>query len=146
VPLLEGQPFVQVALVFALIGALGLVLKWTFSRNKNAPRWPTESPTHAPSPALPAKSGEPSPTPGVEAPSASVQRLEAEPDRPPQPEDYGLLSPVATVESAEEAARIRSRLAEAGIRATTAVSANGRHRVLVFSTELLRARRVAGGA
>ena len=38
--------FLQVALVFAVIGALGLVLKWAFSRDKEAPTWPADSPSH----------------------------------------------------------------------------------------------------
>jgi hypothetical protein len=67
------------------------------------------------------------------------------PQAPVQPDDYGLLASVAAVDSAEEAARVRSMLAEAGIRATTTVGADGKHRVLVFRNELHRARRVAGG-
>lgn len=146
VPLLEGQAFVQVALVFALIGGLGLVLKWTFSRGKNAPRWPTESPTHAPTPTTPAAAGQQWSTPSGGDVPPHVSPDAAAPERPAQPEDYGLLVPVAILESAEAAVRIRARLAEAGIRATTAINADGRHRVLVFSDELLRARRVTGGA
>ena len=60
------------------------------------------------------------------------------------PDDYGLLAPVATVDSADEAARVRAMLAVAGIKATTAAGPDGRHRVLVFAKELDRARRVGG--
>ena len=58
--------------------------------------------------------------------------------------DYGLLVPVAIVDTLGEALRMRSRLAEAGIKATTAYGADGRQRVLVFPAELPDARRVAG--
>lgn len=60
------------------------------------------------------------------------------------PEDFGLLTPVATVDTADEAIRVRAMLADAGIKATTAAGPDGRHRVLVFATELDRARRVTG--
>jgi hypothetical protein len=59
-------------------------------------------------------------------------------------DDYGLLVPVAVVESAEEAERLQSRLVEAGVRATRSQGADGRYRVLVFASELDRARRVGG--
>jgi hypothetical protein len=148
VALLDGHVFLQVALVFALIGALGLVLKWTFSRGKGAPSWPEESPTRAPLPTWPAASANPWSTaepPAADA-SASAAQAIASPVPSSQPDDYGLLASVAAVDTADEAARVRSRLADAGIRATTTVGVDGRHRVLVFSTELHRARRVAGGA
>jgi hypothetical protein len=62
----------------------------------------------------------------------------------PGPDDFGLLTPVAVVETAEEAQRVRALLTDAGIRATRTVGSDGRHRVLVFSAELDRARRVGG--
>ena len=101
---------IQTVLVFAMIGLLGLVLRWTFSRDRNAPTWP--------------------------------------PDEPPQPanDDFGLLAEVAALESADDAKRVRGVLAEAGIRATTTVGADGRYRVLVFASDIHRARRVAGGS
>jgi hypothetical protein len=111
VPLLEGRMLIQTVLVFAMIALLGLVLRWTFSRDRNAPTWP--------------------------------------PEQPPQPgasDDFGLLAEVAALESAEDARRVRGVLAEAGIRATTTVAADGRHRVLVFASDIHRARRVAGGS
>ena len=60
------------------------------------------------------------------------------------PEDFGLLAPVAIVDTADEAAQVKAMLAEAGIKATTSVGPDRRHRVLVFSNELDRARRVGG--
>ena len=61
--------------------------------------------------------------------------------------DYGLLAAAATVVSEDEASRIRQMLGLAGIKATTTRDpASGRWKVLVFSSELHRARRVAGGS
>jgi hypothetical protein len=60
------------------------------------------------------------------------------------PEDFGLLTPVAVVGSAEEAAAFKTLLANAGIKATTNQGVDGRYRVLVFASELDRARRVTG--
>jgi hypothetical protein len=62
----------------------------------------------------------------------------------PQPDDFGLLTPVAVMETAEEAQRLRALLAGAGIRATRTVGSDGRHRVLVFAAEVDRARNIAG--
>ena len=61
-------------------------------------------------------------------------------------EDYGLLAEVAIAASGEEAERIKARLGAVGIRATKTVGRDGRHRVLVFASEIHRARRVAGGS
>ena len=66
------------------------------------------------------------------------------PPEPGTPDDFGLLTPVAVVETAEEAQRLRALLTDAGIRATRTVGSDGRHRVLVFSAELDRARHVGG--
>ena len=66
------------------------------------------------------------------------------PTEPSDPDDFGLLAPVATVDTADEAVQVRAMLAEAGIKATTAAGPDGRHRVLVFASELDRARRVGG--
>jgi hypothetical protein len=65
---------------------------------------------------------------------------------PGAPDDFGLLSPVAVVETAEQAQRLRALLTDAGIRATRTVGSDGRHRVLVFSAEIDRARKVSGGS
>ena len=145
-PLLEGHVFLQVALVFAVIGALGLILKWTFSRGKDAPTWPAESPTHSELSAWPAVSAKPwsaTESPAVDSSTGGSHAI-ASPQS--EPEDYGLLASVAAVDTAGDAERVRSLLAGAGIRATTTVGTDGRHRVLVFNAELHRARRVAGGA
>lgn len=59
-------------------------------------------------------------------------------------EDYGLLRPAAVVDDPVDAETMRQRLADAGIRCTTAVGRDGRVRVLVFADELDKARRVVG--
>ncbi|MEX2291747.1 MAG: hypothetical protein WD794_15660 [Mycobacteriales bacterium] len=53
--------------------------------------------------------------------------------------DYGLLVPVATVRTADDAEMLRAVLREAGIRCTVAADADGAD-VLVFRTDVLRAR------
>ena len=63
---------------------------------------------------------------------------------PGRPDDFGLLTPVAIVDSADEAQRLRALLAEAGVRATRTVGSDGRHHVLVFAAEVDRARNIAG--
>jgi hypothetical protein len=60
------------------------------------------------------------------------------------PEDFGLLAAVATVDSAEQADRVRALLSDAGIRATASLGADARYRVLVFASELEQARRHVG--
>ena len=60
--------------------------------------------------------------------------------------DYGLLVPVATVPRPEDAAALRSRLREAGIRGTVAEGeAPGEHVVLVFRSDVERARGLVSG-
>jgi hypothetical protein len=66
------------------------------------------------------------------------------PPEPGRPDDFGLLTPVAIVDSADEAQRLRALLAEAGVRATRTVGSDGRHHVLVFAAEVDRARNIAG--
>jgi hypothetical protein len=66
------------------------------------------------------------------------------PPEPRPPDDFGLLTPVAIVETADEAQRLRALLAGAGVRATCTVGSDGRHRVLVFTAEVDRARNIAG--
>jgi hypothetical protein len=63
------------------------------------------------------------------------------PPPPRDPDDFGLLAPVAIVETQEDADRVRGALADAGIRATVNVAGDGRIRVLVFATDVIRARR-----
>jgi hypothetical protein len=66
------------------------------------------------------------------------------PNQGGDPDDFGLLAPVAVVDTADEATRMRDVLLEAGIKTTTAAGPDGRYRVLVFSAELDHARRVGG--
>ena len=61
-----------------------------------------------------------------------------------KPEDFGLLGTVAVVDTREGAYRLRARLGEVGIRATVTKTPEGRYRVLVFGSEVDRARRVGG--
>lgn len=53
--------------------------------------------------------------------------------------DYGLLVPVATVRTRDDAEMLRSVLREAGIRCTVSADADGAE-VLVFRADALRAR------
>jgi hypothetical protein len=61
-----------------------------------------------------------------------------------QPDDYGLLCPVAVCDEPEIAEEVRRLLAEAGIRATRAIRLDGRVAVLVFGEEVEAARRLVG--
>lgn len=147
--------FWQLALVFGLIALLALVLRWTFSRDSGLPhRRPrrlfgrrdvpgTLPPTASPiSPAAAPRASTGSPTTGTSARSSSATSGSSSSRTS---EDYGLLAVAADVATAEEAAAVRRLLTEAGIRNTSTVS-GGRHKVLVFGHELMRARRVAGNA
>jgi hypothetical protein len=107
-----------------MIGVFGLVLRWTFARDRRASEaWPPPSP----------------PSSGRAAP-AVVKAVAAVPPA----EDFGLLAPVAVVDTEDEAAQVRDLLTAAGIRSTQNVTNSGRLRVLVFAAELDRARRVSG--
>jgi len=57
------------------------------------------------------------------------------------PDDYGLLCPVAVTDDPDVADDIRRLLGDAGIRATQAVDRDGRMAVLVFLEEAELARR-----
>ncbi|MET0415826.1 MAG: hypothetical protein ABW022_07375 [Actinoplanes sp.] len=61
-----------------------------------------------------------------------------------EPEDYGLLCPAAVTDDTGLADEIRRMLGDAGIRATHAVSPDGRTAVLVFAEEVEVARRLVG--
>jgi len=63
-----------------------------------------------------------------------------------EPDDYGLLYPAAVTDEPEVADEIRGLLGDAGIRATQAVSDDGRVAVLVFAEEVEEARRLVGGS
>jgi hypothetical protein len=108
-----------------MIGVFGLVLRWTFARDRRASEaWPQPSPP---------------PSSGRAAP-AVVKAVAAVPPA----EDFGLLAPVAVVDTEDEAAQVRELLTAAGIRSTQNITNSGRLRVLVFTAELDRARRVSG--
>jgi hypothetical protein len=59
-------------------------------------------------------------------------------------EDYGLLCPATVVDDPAVADVVRRLLADAGIRATHAVRADGRVAVLVFPEHVEEARRLVG--
>ena len=61
-------------------------------------------------------------------------------------DDYGLLCPAATTDDAGVAEKIRTLLAAASIRSTSAVRSDGRLLVLVFPEEVDEARRLVGGS
>ena len=61
-------------------------------------------------------------------------------------EDYGLLCPAAATDDPDIAEEIRTLLAAAGIRSTSAVRTDGRLLVLVFPEEVDEARRLVGGS
>jgi len=125
VPLFDGRMFPQMLIAFAVIALLGLVLRRTFARDRRAdPPWP--------------------PTDNATLTGSGTDTATLTDSARPDSDDFGLLAPVAVVDTAEEAQRVQSRLAEAGIKATSSVGTGGRHRVLVFETELNRARRVGG--
>lgn len=65
---------------------------------------------------------------------------------PPAPGDgdFGLLREVATVADQAEANALRAVLSDAGIRSTSGPAEHGRIRVMVFSSDLDHARRLAG--
>jgi hypothetical protein len=132
----------QTLLVFAMIGLLGLVLRWTFKRDKDAPEWPGPSTPWA-SPDLTGRAAH-SVTMPASGPAAAAEL--SEPVTLDDGDDYGLLAEAARVESPEEAERIRGVLAAAGVRATTTVGRDGRTRVLVFAPDVHRARRIANGS
>ncbi|MEV0459095.1 hypothetical protein [Catellatospora methionotrophica] len=62
----------------------------------------------------------------------------------PALDDYGLLASAAVVRTLADATLIREHLHTVGIRATLATAPDGRIRVLVFTDEVSRARRVVG--
>jgi hypothetical protein len=143
--------FWQVALVFGLIAVLSLVLRWVFS-----------PPVVSRDPALPRRrprlrlfrrrersdDGHPPvrPTASPISPAATPRTAPPLGATTSPSDDYGLLAVAAEVGTADEATALRRLLTEAGIRSTSAVSEGGRHKVLVFGHELMRARRVAGRA
>lgn len=163
-PLLDST-LAQVIFAFVMIGLFALVLRWTFSGGASVAQADQERATGAEpvsgiDPVTGAsatgtatgperrKSGPDSGAeigPGRDAEPGSPAR-DRSPGGPRSSDDYGLLAPAATVDTAEQAARARELLSRAGIRATTTIGSDGRHRVLVFARDLDRARRVAGSS
>jgi len=147
VPFDGGGIILGPLIALLMIGALALVLKWTF--------------TGVPDDKFPADR--------LEAEQAHLQPDEARLDQPPRltadaraadtrprphragasrtaggrtgtdTDDYGLLKTVAVVDTAAAADEVRDLLAAAGIRTTVAAGAGGRTRVLVFGSELAKA-------
>lgn len=115
VPLTHGWSVFSPFIALALIGALAMILRWTFRQD----------------PAEPAGLFDP--------PEPAIDEVEDA-----TPEDYGLLGVAAVVETVDAAEQIRAVLADAGIRATVAGTRDGRVRVLVFESDVPRARRVVG--
>jgi hypothetical protein len=97
--------FLAPIIAFAVVGALGAILRWTFNSD----------------------------------PARVQERISA------GPQDYGLLSVAAEVDSVTEARAMQQVLTGAGIRSTIAPSGTGRVRVLVFEAEIETARRLVGG-
>jgi len=60
------------------------------------------------------------------------------------PDDYGLLCPAAVTEDPQVTEEICLLLADAGIRATSAMRRDGRFLILVFGEEVEEARRLVG--
>lgn len=120
VPLFDANGYGAPLFALLVIGALGLVLRWTFSRDGKPDAWP----------------GAGDPEPGH--PEAGAATLDTPID--PTPRDYGLLTPVTVVDTREDAELVRDQLAAASIRATMSTDSAGRHHVLVFAADADRAR------
>ncbi|GAA1749301.1 hypothetical protein [Luedemannella helvata] len=153
-PLTHGLSyFLAPLLALALVGVLALVLKWAFSdvaepddlddidtRPRGADRRDDDveiAEVATAEPAVTATPPAPLETPDPLAGPTAVAGL-------PMHEDYGLLRVVTVAECDDAAHAAVSLLAEAGIRATTTTGADGQVRVLVFESDLFRARRVVG--
>lgn len=128
-PLLDST-LAQVAFAFVMIGLFALILRWTFSSETHKRHTLTESA---------AADGSPKVT--VTSATAATAGPASVPD-PTRSDDYGLLASAAALDSLADANQARTLLSHAGIRATTATGADGRHRVLVFIADLHRARRL----
>lgn len=61
-----------------------------------------------------------------------------------EPADFGLLRELAVVENEDTTEALRGLLADAGIRSTRSPTPDGAIRVLVFATDLDRARLLVG--
>ena len=121
--------YAEILIAFAMVGLLGLILRFTFGRE--LPNAADELTGHQDGTL---DLGDDSYTVVSEDPAPAAG----------SDDDFGLLAPVAVTNDPEEAGRLKSRLADARIRATTTKGRDGRYRVLVFASELDRARRVGG--
>jgi hypothetical protein len=117
VPLLDANGYGAPLVALLVIAGLGLVLRWTFSRDGKPTVWPGAGDD----PAETAASGLATPI-------------------DPAPRDYGLLTPVTVVDTRQEAELVREQLARASIRATMSTDSAGRYHVLVFANDADRAR------
>jgi hypothetical protein len=122
--------YAEILIAFAMVGLLGLILRFTFSR---------ELPRGSDDPALASHDDG-----TLDLDDGSYTVVSEDPAPTPAADDFGLLAPVAITDDEAAAARLKARLGEARIRATTTKGSDGRYRVLVFSTEVDRARRVGG--
>lgn len=158
-PLTHGWSFIVAPLLaFALVGGLALVLKWAFNGVPEPDDEPDEhsiidgevagdlqSAERASAPDADGPSTAPAVAPGTAGVAAAHSPAEpADSTDSAAEHDFGLLSVVTVADSDESARAAVTLLAEAGIRATTAASPDGHVRVLVFDTDLFRARRVVG--
>jgi hypothetical protein len=149
---LHNLGFWQPILIFGLIGALALVLRWTFSdRNKDAGWRADGDPPAGTGGEVLAGVGEAAePADAGAAESSQLEIFRPLPVAPPpasagEPDDYGLLRVVVEADSGDAARHIVKLLAIAGIRATTSTDPDtDRSKVLVFDNDLNEARRVVG--
>src|SRR5262249_18593968 len=125
--------YAGILIAFAMVGLLGLILRFTFSR---------ELPHGSDDPATAGRAGDG--TLDLDDESFTVVSEDPAPAFTRAVDDFGLLAPVAIRDAEAAATRLRAGRGEAHIRATTTKGSDGRYRVLVFSTELDRARRVGG--
>jgi len=109
---------------------------------------PVIPPSGIPPSVIPPASARPAPDTPEGSDTRDTRRRDAPdtPDTPTASDDFGLLATVAIVATVQEAEQIRARLRAAGIRATTTPGPQGRYRVLVFESDVHRARRLGGSS
>jgi hypothetical protein len=145
--------YAELLVAFAMIGLLGVILRYTFSSAARG----EDSGFGAGSDELPPGASEGSgglydlglgltedtgefPVTDYPVPHYALQP--ARDDGVDLDLDFGLLAPVAVTDTPEQARRIRDRLIRAGVRATTSTGRDGRPCVLVFASEMDKARGV----
>src|SRR5262245_45277121 len=109
--------YAEILIAFAMVGLLGLILRFTFGRD-------------VPNAADELTARQDDGTLDLGDDSYTVVSEDPAPATAPD-DDFGLLSPVAVTDDPEVAARLKARLADARIRATTTRGRDGRYRVLV---------------